>query len=319
MVIKPKQAQPAYLKAMVSFLGLSDKFSKPLSQLDAKASSYEEEDAFDVMSFQIEQWRKRATEKYNLGQPGAFRSSNLARVPSWAILLNLRANAAHAMLLRPFFLARAPSAAAMKNMQPAVDLVSETVGILSRLDETTDIYRKQHPYYNHLLNSICALLMLIVTYSEQDHANLAKGLPDRFADSLGRSFKDAYSLATTYMDTSRASCALWKRLEQMKEPLYQLGIVSYDFLCGDDQHSAARAGTGNTTRVVGHVHPPQPFAQTSQEVDESIMPVNTSPVQTIGVSYADVHAHEDSIDYPGAMLCDWSLGGASTMLLDAAF
>jgi hypothetical protein len=129
------------------------------------------------------------------------------------------------MLLRPFFFASKPTAVSRKKIEPALLLVSDTISIISKLDQSTDIYRKQQPFYIHLLVSACALLSLVIAHVAQHHAALAPDLPDDFAESVSKSFRKALALATAYNQKSRASRKLWKRLMLMCEPLVQLGIL----------------------------------------------------------------------------------------------
>lgn len=210
---------------MVSFIVLSDKFTSPISSIATTGQLFEEDDAFQVVNLQIEQRRKNSVGRLNLTQYGTRRSLRLADMPSWAILLNLRANAAYGMLLRPFFFAKMPTAAGKRNMQPALHIIFDTINILFDLEKSTDIYRKQHPNYQHLLASSSALMFLVVVYVEQNGTAAAVDLPDDFAYVVGQSYRKALHLATTYKTFSRASRRLSRRLILLKEPLHNLGIT----------------------------------------------------------------------------------------------
>lgn len=206
-------------------MAVSDKFTSLISRIATTNQPYEDDDTFEILNFQIEQWRKKAVGNYNLAQNGAWRTTPISRIPSWAILLNLRANAAHALLLRPFFFTNKPTAVSKQNIEPALHFVSDTINVLSKLDKSTDIYRKQQPFYTHLLVSACALMSLVIAHVAQDYATLGPELPEDFAESVGKSFQKALSLATAYNGTSRASRKLWKRLTLMREPLVRLNIL----------------------------------------------------------------------------------------------
>jgi hypothetical protein len=319
---------------MRSFIALSDKFSQPLSQVNTAGPSYEN-DAFEVMNFQIDHWKKRAVGKHNLGRLGASQSASLARIPSWAILLNLRANAAHAMLMRPFFLAKAPSAAAKRNIQPALDLVSDTVSILSSLDESTDIYRKQHPYYNHILASSCALLLLVIAYMGQNRASLSSDLSDNFVESVGKSFKKALGLANAYKTSSRASYRLWNRLIPMKELLYQLGIVSRDYCYSDGPRrpSAAAtsqpptANTGKPFRQFDYPYASQNVAVMNHGASEAFLSAVSGAAHAVGgeaggageAGMAGMDSSNLNLGWTGGLLCDWQMNEANTLFSEAEF
>ncbi|QPC73303.1 hypothetical protein HYE68_004055 [Fusarium pseudograminearum] len=59
--ISTSSVKHPYLKAMLSFILISDRFSEPLSSA-AKGEGYNDESSFELMTFQIEQWRKKAVE-----------------------------------------------------------------------------------------------------------------------------------------------------------------------------------------------------------------------------------------------------------------
>lgn len=222
------QVESPYLKAMVSFMSVSDKFTSPISRVAGTGQAYEEDDNFSILNFQIDQWRKNAVGNYNFTQQGIWNTTPISRIPSWAVLLNLRANAAHSMLLRPFFFGNKLTAASKKSIEPAVHLISDTINILSNLDKSTEVYRKQQPFYVHLLASACALMSLVIAHITQNHAALAPDLPEKFEQTLSNSFRKAFNLAKAYNTTSRASRKLWKRLLLMREPLVQLNILPRD-------------------------------------------------------------------------------------------
>ena len=206
-------------------MAISDKFTALISRFANAAQSYEEDDTFEIINLQIEQWRKNSVGEYNMTQHGAWRTIPINRIPAWAILLNLRANAAHAMLLRPFFFSTKPTAVSRKNIEPALNLSADSINILWNLDKSTDIYRKQLPFYIHLLVSACALLALVIAHVTEHRATLEVDLPEDFAETVSRSFRKALSLTATYSRSSRASRKLWKRLVHIQEPLIRLGVL----------------------------------------------------------------------------------------------
>ena len=234
---------------MISFILISDKFSEPSTRV-AKGGSYEDDDDFNIMNFQIEQWRQKAVSTFNFSQPTAWQAAPSTRPPWWTIVLYLRANSVRGLLLRPFFFpSRSSSAssssssnstvssgsansnaaeAGKRNISPGLELVSDTINMLSTLDRTTDLYRRQHPHFQHLLASACALLFLIVAFVEQNRVGLTTSLPEDFAGVVKRNFRKAFSLAAAYSNSSRASRRLWNRLLMLAEPLSRLGILPQD-------------------------------------------------------------------------------------------
>lgn len=226
-----------YLKGMMAFIIISDKFSEPSSRV-AKGGSYDDDDEFDIMNFQIEQWRKKVVGSYNFGRISADQPPS-SFPPAWAILLHLRANAVRKMLLRPFFFSTTSTAASRRNIQPGLNLITSSLDMLYTLDKTTDIYRRHHPYFLHILFTSCALMFLIIVYVEQNRPILSTVLSDEFTRSITRNFAKAHSLAKAYKGSSRASRRLWKQLNGMERPLIESGLMHRVDVLGSEKSQAA--------------------------------------------------------------------------------
>ncbi|KAL4938373.1 hypothetical protein BDV06DRAFT_226055 [Aspergillus oleicola] len=306
-----------YLKAMVSFIAISDRFTSPILRVATTGQPYEAEETFELLNSQIEQWRKNAVGSYNLTQYGTWRTIPLTRVPSWAILLNLRANAAHGMLLRPFFLSNVPTATSTKNIQPALDLVSDTINILVDLDKDTNFYRRQYPHYHHLLVSACALLFLIIAYVEQHHDALIHDLPDEFADSVSACFRKAFRLATAYKDSTRASRKLWKRFELMKGALNQLGILHSSRALGEQEAVLSGSiATANTVTARGHQQPQTAGGSVRAGVGHGLVEDTEqlfAGVEGLGDAHLGLESSAGPYSmWPGSLFDDWPLGKTNT-------
>lgn len=225
----------------MSFTIMSQKFNEPICRV-ATGGTYEDDDAFEVTNFQIEQWRKRSLEKHNFSHPATWQASCPANMPSWTIILYLRANAVRGILLRPFFLSSSPNTeSSRRSIGPGLDIISDTVNILSVLDRSTDIYRKQHPFLQHFLGSACALLFLIIAFADQKcgaSSSSGDSIPAESWDAVGRNFKKAFGLASAYRDSSRVSRKLFDRLVMLKEPLTQLGILTREGGCLDGEKAS---------------------------------------------------------------------------------
>ncbi|KAK9438224.1 Zn(2)-C6 fungal-type DNA-binding domain protein [Metarhizium brunneum] len=213
-----------YLKAMLAFIIISDKFGEPIFKA-AKGESYLDEDAFEVMNIQIDQWRKKAVGDVSLAQLGSSLANPSMRPPSWVILLNLRAESARSLLLKPCFFLNTDIEDGKKYLPPAIELVYNMVNTLYLLDSSTNIYRTQHPFYQHLLASACALAFLVVAFIEQNKTLLLATLPANLTDWLSRSLQMAVALATNYAHISRASGRLLQRLSEMRGILVNLGLL----------------------------------------------------------------------------------------------
>jgi hypothetical protein len=232
---------------MASFILMSDKFSEPISRV-VVGEAYEDDDEFDIMNFQIQQWCLKSVGNFNIGQQLRGGIPPSPHPPAWAMLLYLRANAIRVLLVRPFFLFNTPAAASRRNIRPALDLIMETIDALSTLDRTTDIYRKHHVWFQHILTSTSSLLFLVIAYVEQNRASLSTELRGGLLDSVARSFRNAFGLAVAYSKSSIASRRLWKRMVQMKTMLIEVGTLPAS--------QFAEAPTGRLSHIRPEQQPP---------------------------------------------------------------
>ncbi|KAH8707127.1 hypothetical protein GQ44DRAFT_777517 [Phaeosphaeriaceae sp. PMI808] len=218
----------SYLRAMISYTFMSPKIEGPIYHVAAGAS-YEPDDAFEVLNFQIDQWLKKAIEGQALFHPcpaeaiGVKPITDLSKRPSpTATLLYLRANAFRSIILRPFFLSSFPSHVSVKMIKPSMTIISDTLGVLSLLDSTTDVYRNQHPFFQHFLGSSSALLFLVVAYFRADRNRslvMQTDLPEPFHALVKRDVERALALASAYSTSSQISSRLAKRLRYLEEQL----------------------------------------------------------------------------------------------------
>lgn len=245
---------------MLSFILISDKFNEPISQA-AKGEKYDDDDAFEVMNFQIEQWRKKSVGAHCLTQVDSWATDPSTRPPSWAILLTLRAMSIRSLLLKPSFFSQHDTEASKKCLRPAIEIASTMINALYTLDTTTDIYRKQHPYYQHLLASASALAFLIVASMEQNRHTRGVSLPPDLIETLNRTTEMAITLAANYAKTSRASRRLLKKLSEMRGSLIGLGITQTPATLSQEKRQPQRreqeASLANTSRAVQRKALPQ--------------------------------------------------------------
>jgi hypothetical protein len=208
---------------------MSPKFEVPIHRVAAGAT-YEGDDAFELLNFQIDQWLKKAIDGHGIYHPspetavGVKPTADPSKRPSpVATLLYLRANAFRSIILRPFFLSGSHSNVSVKMIKPSMNIISDTIGVLSLLNSSTDVYKTQHPFFQHFLSSSCALLFLAVAYVRADRNRLvmmqSADLLEPFPGFVKREVERALALATPYSTLSQNSCRLAKRLRHLEEQL----------------------------------------------------------------------------------------------------
>jgi len=213
---------------MMDFTLMSHKFNEPISRV-ATGGCYTDDDSFEVTNFLVEQWRKRSTEAWDFTRLSDWEIQPSKIPPSWVVILYLRANAVRGILLRPFFLSDPANPASKRQVKPALDIISDSINILSVLDKTSNIYRIQHPSLQHILAGTCALLFLVLSYTAQNHAAPGLDLPADFSGTVNRNFWTALELSRSYNEASLTSRKLYRRLNAIKDTLLRAGYLAPDY------------------------------------------------------------------------------------------
>ncbi|KAI3573250.1 hypothetical protein IWW34DRAFT_823934 [Fusarium oxysporum f. sp. albedinis] len=199
-----------YTMAMYRLVLISDKFNEPIA-LAAKGSSHQDDDAVELMVFQIQQWQKKFVGDRELSDMKTWLAQPSFMPPSWVLLLIFRAVSIRSLLFRPYFFPGSRVERSKQHISPATELLSHSIEALSKLDSTTGIYRKQRPYYQHILASICSLVFLLTGYVEDHRPALCSHLPPDFDYKIRCCLQTASNLTGKYASISAAAHRLWKR------------------------------------------------------------------------------------------------------------
>lgn len=314
----------SYLKAMLSFILISDQFSEPISKV-AKGEGYNDEDAFELMNFQIEQWRRKAAGDYTIANFHSWKTDPSSRPPTWAILVNLRAESVRSLLLKPFFFSEAANIETTKNhVRPAAELVYDIIDVLHTLDTTTDIYRKLHPYFQHILACDSSLAFLLMSFIKQNRAIMLPSLGPDLVKSLGGSFLMAVALTTKYTKISRAARRLAKRLVEMRSNLRFLGILKDSNSTSGDQGDSMRDNEqeplANTAKSLRRMSLAPSIAQDTQSYPEY------SPGFASGASPGIFGALAPTADdtsmqmgWADSLRLQWPIGDVNNMFSESIF
>ncbi|KAF3407017.1 hypothetical protein DPV78_000413 [Talaromyces pinophilus] len=221
----PELVENPYLKAMISYASFHTRFWDFSGSMQT-VGPCEDEELFDTANYQIEQWRKRSLAELNFVHPKNRTTSAPENFPqSMSTLLYLRANQLRGLTIRSCFLSGSSIAGSPQIAQSGMELACDTIDILTDLDATTDLYAKQHPFFQHFLASAVALLLLVVA-SEWKRNTLTKTKSQLSSSvNLNESFARAFSLTTSYFNVSAPSRRLLKRMISMAEPLSKLDIL----------------------------------------------------------------------------------------------
>lgn len=187
------------------------------------ADALEDEDLFDVTNIQIDQWKERYLTGLSFVHPND-RSAD-SRPQSLPTLLYLRANLLRGLVVTSYFLSCSRLIGKKQMAQSGAEIACDTIAVLWDLHKTTDIYHKQHPFFQHFLASSVALLFLVIMHESDSEDNSSTSIGERFdLKALSTSISRAFNLVEAYSDASSASERLWNRMRSMRERLSRLGI-----------------------------------------------------------------------------------------------
>lgn len=208
----------------MKFTLISHKFNEPISRV-ARGEALDEA-KIEIIDFQVMQWRKRAMESHNYVHPDKWEALSPQNLPpAWMTILYLRANAVRTILIRAFFLSEVDGHVAAEKVALGLDLISESLNILSILDRKTDAYKFMHPVFQHFVASSCALLLLIIIFVKQNPNALPAESAATYAHQVHRNFEIALKLSAAYQHSSRESRKLWHYLQAIGEPLFIWGML----------------------------------------------------------------------------------------------
>lgn len=201
------------------------------------------------------------------------------------VLLYLRMNQMRILIHRPVLHS---ATSIMENRHLAgvvVGVAKDTIRVLSRLNQRTDIYRAQQVCFNHFLVSALAALFLAVSHA-----------PVEFNQTVRDEFYMAIDLVSGFSAQSYVSMRLWQTIKGLKEIGPRLGLVSRRSLSDDsDPHSSAAVAMAG---LAGH----RVNEMTAFPITQGSAPVAHSPMNGQQMSYELTNLFEAAGGYNSAMV-----------------
>ena len=300
---------------MLAFILISDRFGEPISRA-AKGERYNDDDAFGLMNFQIDQWIKKAVRDYNMDDYQDWATNPSTRPPAWAILLNLRAQSVRSLILKPFFFPECNIEASKCRVRPATELIYETINVLHTLDTTTDIYRKQHPLYQHILACAFGLASLLIVFLIQNRASMLPILSPNLIDSLDCSLEMAVSLNTKYTEVSRSARRLAKRLAEVRKAFTSLTTTSAGVV-GADGSPRLRQDVSN--HDVDSFPQPQPVSRAFYSSVPALQMNNRGMVGGMGLGLSATGDDGLQMGWADSLRFTWPMGEMDNIFSESLF
>lgn len=145
------------------------------------------------------------------------------------VLLYLRMNQMRILIYRPVLHSATSIIENGRYARVVVEVAKDTIRVLTRLNQTTDIYRAQQVCFNHFLISALAALFLAVSHA-----------PVEFNQTVRDEFYMAIDLVRGFSAQSYVSMRLWQTIKGLKEVGPRLGLINRQALTDAiDPHSSA--------------------------------------------------------------------------------
>ncbi|KAL9020687.1 MAG: hypothetical protein Q9185_002135 [Variospora sp. 1 TL-2023] len=258
------------------------------------AGSEVQEDTMSYLDYQVLQWQNTI--------PDSLRFYPTVDVPDTGppsraqrrlqVLLYLRMNQMRILIYRPVLHSATSIMGNRRYANVVVEVAKDTIRVLSRLNQTTDIYRAQQVCFNHFLVSALAALFLAVSHA-----------PVEFNQTVRDEFYKAIDLVRGFSAQSYVSMRLWQTIKGLKDIGPRLGLVSRQTLTDDiDPHSSAAAVA--MAGLAGH----RVTEMTAFPTTQGPAAVNQTPVDGQQMSYELISLFEAAGGYHNAIVPSHNLG-----------
>ncbi|KAG8533367.1 uncharacterized protein KY384_002150 [Bacidia gigantensis] len=231
---EPDDSTP-YLTAMIAYSRIAAKVQRTTPNLDSGPLDIDR-DNINYLDYEVLKWHRNIPESLRFDP-----SSKSYQPPSGVtrgqqrlhIILYFRTNQLRTLIYRPVLRSATTIVENRQFAQTGVDVAKETVQVLTRLNETTDIYSTQQVCFNYFLASAIAVLFLAVCHA-----------PVEFSHQVRDEFYLAVDLVRGFSNNSLVAQNIWKMISSLKAYAPKLGLISRQAqsTTPNDAHSTAALG-----------------------------------------------------------------------------
>ena len=170
----------------------------------------------NYLDWQVLRWAAAIPDSLRLDQPFDQAQQDPRSIRRLRSLLYLRANQLRMLIYRPVLHSAAHIMRYPAESQIVVDLAKDTIQFITKLNETSDIYRLQQVTFNWFLVSALAVIFLAVSQT-----------PAQFSAHSKVEFYMALELVKGFSPRSYVSRRLWKSIKGLRKLGPQLGLQTH--------------------------------------------------------------------------------------------
>ncbi|RAH49310.1 putative C6 transcription factor [Aspergillus brunneoviolaceus CBS 621.78] len=316
---EPEEKTP-YLRVMIRYSRIAAKVWKFISAFNN--TNEIKKDEMNYLDWQVQQWVMNIPEILRLEQPPLSASKTEPKPPRslhrLRALLYLRSNQLRMLIHRPVLHSAAHIVRYPAESQMVVDLARETIRFITRLNETTDIYRLQQVTFNWFLVSAVAVLFLAVAQA-----------PSQFGSVCREDFYLALELIKGFSTKSYISLRLWKSIRSLRKlgpqvmrrqpEAVEAGPEGADVLnsAKEQEIEQASGAVEPSMQSTGSIHSLTPVdgVQMTRELMEWFEAVGSLETQIMGMGALPPHQETDVWGRSGQYMVDYG-GELSSVMKD---
>ncbi|PIG89410.1 Zn(II)2Cys6 transcription factor [Aspergillus arachidicola] len=210
---EPEEKTP-YLRVMIRYSRIAAKVWKFISAFNN--TNEIKKDEMNYLDWQVLRWAAAIPDTLRLDQPFDQAQQDPRSIRRLRSLLYLRANQLRMLIYRPVLHSAAHIMRYPAESQVVVDLAKDTIQFITKLNETSDIYRLQQVTFNWFLVSALAVLFLAVSQT-----------PAQFSAHSKVEFYMALELVKGFSPRSYVSRRLWRSIKGLRKLGPQLGLQTH--------------------------------------------------------------------------------------------
>jgi len=217
------------------------------------------------------QWYKQVPEglQFNRGDMSSEDQIPERGLQRLRLMLYLRTNQARISIYRPILNSATSILGNLHYARTVVEAARDTISVLTKINQTTDIYRTQQVCYNYFLVQSLAVIFLAVAHA-----------PAEFARETRDEFYAALDLVRGFSTKSYISQKLWQTIRGLREVGEKIGLLArnghsalgHDGEVADAHSNAAVAMAG----LAGH--PMEELAMYNGGTRTHVSKLGTSPL-----------------------------------------
>jgi hypothetical protein len=234
---EPEEKTP-YLRVMIRYSRIAGKVWKFISAFNN--TNEIRKDEMNYLDWQVLQWASTIPESLRLKQTLSHAAQEPRSLRRLRALLYLRANQLRMLIYRPVLHSGAHIMRYPAESQIVVDLAKDTIQFITRLNETSTIYRLQQVTFNWFLVSALAVLFLAVSQT-----------PTQFSSHCKEEYYMALELVKGFSPRSYVSRRLWRSIKSLRKLGPQLGLQTHQHPDGTERAAFEPSGGSTTIDSVG--------------------------------------------------------------------